>query len=376
MPLKNTDNEWELTVGFSSGFDAPWKTSACIIVVIFSLLASFVVMTALVEKKKHELLLYRMMPKDIVRRVQQNGSVIEKYDLATIGIIDIVSFTTLSDKMHPLEIFTLLKELYTTFDAIAKRWGVFNVETIGDAYIVIGGGPEKCSGRKGAEKVAMFVLECIEAVQKYRFKDGSTVQIRSGIASGLVVAGVVGTAMPKFTLFGDTVTLASTLESTSKPMMIQCTALTERLLQDSANFAFVLRERRDGKLPSVTWWIKGSSQKAKKSPQKESTDGTFANESMHRVASDHAINDLSWGHIRDQRASEEFTSAYHVDESCERELLDFHVSSRSEGSTRSDSSNISTIDLSLGLKSKREELSEIASVYSKDSAAFHNYWSR
>ena len=76
------------------------------------------------------------------------------------------------------------------------------VETIGDAYIVIAGGPEKCEGREGAERAALFALDCIDCVKNsFTFHDGSTVKIRAGIASGLVIAGVVGTNMPKFTLY-------------------------------------------------------------------------------------------------------------------------------------------------------------------------------
>eukprot|EP00547_Thalassionema_nitzschioides_P004329 CAMPEP_0194221944 /NCGR_PEP_ID=MMETSP0156-20130528/31678_1 /TAXON_ID=33649 /ORGANISM="Thalassionema nitzschioides, Strain L26-B" /LENGTH=1383 /DNA_ID=CAMNT_0038952517 /DNA_START=78 /DNA_END=4226 /DNA_ORIENTATION=+ len=387
VPLKYTDNEWELIVGYSDGFDAPWKTWTCVIAVIFSLLVASGVMTTLVEKKKHELLLYRMMPKEAVRRLHQNGAVIEKYDLATICIIDIVSFTSIADKLRPEEIFTLLKELYTKFDAIAKKHGVFNVETIGDSYVVTGGGPENCLGKKGAEKVAMFALECVEAVRHYDSHDGSSVQVRVGIASGLVIAGVVGTSMPKFTLFGDTVTLASTVETTSKPMMIQCTSLTERLLQDSDNFTFLLKERKDGKLPHATWWIKGSSKKSrKKRPPRNSKSKEDASlncspkESHHDGVNDHMVSDKSWDLIRyaggmemPYDVSTNLVSANSVDESLDGVMLESPSSSRSEASSSSEDSDLVSI---IGSKSKEEALSDLASVYSKDSAAFHNYWSR
>ena len=83
-------------------------------------------------------------------------------------------------------------------------------------------------------------------------------KIRAGIASGLVIAGVVGKNMPKFTLFGDTVTLASQVESTSASMKVQCTDLTQRLLRDSTTCRFVLEERRDRKMEKTTWWIRGT----------------------------------------------------------------------------------------------------------------------
>ena len=91
-----------------------------------------------------------------------------------------------------------------------------------DAYIVIGGGPDNCLGRTGAEKVALFALDAMEVCESIVAKNGARVCIRAGLASGPVVAGVVGKTMPKFTLLGDTVNFASRMESTSIKMKIQC----------------------------------------------------------------------------------------------------------------------------------------------------------
>ena len=126
VPIKNTDNEWALTVGYAAGYEAPWRVWACIVVVLGALLASFGVLLTLVEKKKHELLLYRMMPRDIVHRLQRGDTIVEKYDLATICIFDIVSFTSLSGNMAPKQVLLMLKELYSEFDIIARRHQVIN----------------------------------------------------------------------------------------------------------------------------------------------------------------------------------------------------------------------------------------------------------
>lgn len=133
-----------------------------------------------------------------------------------------------------------------------------------DAYIVIGGGPDNCLGRTGAEKVALFALDAMEVCESIVAKNGARVCIRAGLASGPVVAGVVGKTMPKFTLFGDTVNFASRMESTSIKMKIQCSDMTYRLLTDAEGHEFALEKRIENGVAGVhakgkgqvsTWWI-------------------------------------------------------------------------------------------------------------------------
>mmetsp|Transcript_21592 Transcript_21592/g.63360 ORF Transcript_21592/g.63360 Transcript_21592/m.63360 type:complete len:1047 (-) Transcript_21592:2344-5484(-) len=264
VPLQVTDNEWNLTVGCNC-FVAPWKAGAATGVVLGSLFVSLAVMTVLVAKKEHELLLYRMMPREVVHRLHRGETVVEKYDLATVCFFDIVSFTAISGTMDPVDVMAMLKDLFSEFDKLATKYQVCNVETIGDAYIVIGGGPEKCLGREGAEKVALFAYEAIEAVRNLRFQNGSSVSIRAGLASGMVIAGVVGSTQPKYTLFGDTVTLASKMESTSESMRVQCSDMTHRLLRDSQNYIFSSEQRIGYNVfPHPTYWITAATKRRNK----------------------------------------------------------------------------------------------------------------
>uniref|UniRef100_A0A8C5GYI1 Guanylate cyclase domain-containing protein n=1 Tax=Gouania willdenowi TaxID=441366 RepID=A0A8C5GYI1_GOUWI len=137
-----------------------------------------------------------------------------------------------------MEVVTFLNDLYSLFDDIIKMYDVYKVETIGDAYMVASGLPIS-NGTKHALEISTMALHFLSSIQLFRIRHRPTesLQIRVGIHSGPVVAGVVGTTMPRYCLFGDTVNTASRME-TLKIHISQSTA--DILIQDGS---FELEER-------------------------------------------------------------------------------------------------------------------------------------
>jgi len=247
--------EWSHRVGDIAGWGPPWYSSAVAAVFLCSLLLAFLTALTLVERQLHRNLVHKMLPSNAIAKLQRGQTVLEKYKLVTIFFSDIVGFTSMAGSMRPIQVMKMLNELYTELDMLVEKHKVYKVETIGDAYMVVGGAPDRVPAPLAAERVALFALDAVNFVKNFRTKDGDRVFIRAGLASGPVVAGVVGQAMPRYCFFGDTVNFASRMESTSKKMKVQMAEITYRLLRDSPNMNFRMTKRMDGDIAGVV--IKG-----------------------------------------------------------------------------------------------------------------------
>uniref|UniRef100_A0A8C1MT07 Guanylate cyclase n=1 Tax=Cyprinus carpio TaxID=7962 RepID=A0A8C1MT07_CYPCA len=169
-----------------------------------------------VERQKTDALLAQMLPKSVALALKTGKPVKpEHFSDVTLYFSDIVGFTTISALSEPIEVVDLLNDLYTLFDGIIAIHDVYKVETIGDAYMVASGVPNRNGNRHAAEMANMCldILHCIGTF-KMRHMPDVKVKIRIGLHSGPVVAGVVGLKMPRYCLFGDTVNTASRMEST------------------------------------------------------------------------------------------------------------------------------------------------------------------
>ncbi|XP_001509130.2 atrial natriuretic peptide receptor 1-like [Ornithorhynchus anatinus] len=213
------------------------------------------------EKQKTDRLLYSMLPKQVADDLKQGKPAqAQSYISATIFFSDIVGFTQLSSTSTPYQVVDFLNKLYTTFDEIIDNYDVYKVETIGDAYMVVSGIPKE-NGILHAGEIASMALDLVSVCKNFRIphKPNTQLRIRGGIHSGSVVAGVVGTKMPRYCLFGDTVNTASRMESTSEALKIQCSSSAYQLLEQIGNYRLVCRGNLQvkGKGEMVTYWLEG-----------------------------------------------------------------------------------------------------------------------
>ena len=154
------------------------------------------------EKQRTEDLLHRMLPVSVAKRLTQGiGVEPETFETCTIYFSDIVGFTSMCSKSTPNQVVNFLNELYSKFDEITQGFDVYKVETIGDAYMVVSGLPERTSAHAG--NIASLGLELLAAVKNFRIshRPSDTLQLRIGMHTGPVVAGVVGLAMPRYNYF-------------------------------------------------------------------------------------------------------------------------------------------------------------------------------
>ncbi|XP_033625693.1 uncharacterized protein LOC117288928 [Asterias rubens] len=169
------------------------------------------------EKRTTEKILYQMMPRSVAEQLKQKKSFIaEEFDEVTIYFSDIVEFTTLAAQSTPMQVVELLNDLYSTFDNCIDMYDVYKVETIGDAYMVVSGAPQPTDCH--AWEIACMALDLLKECQSFRIPHIATekLSLRVGLHTGPCVAGVVGTKMPRYCLFGDTVNTASRMESSGK----------------------------------------------------------------------------------------------------------------------------------------------------------------
>jgi len=254
----------------TSGGAAPlprWFESAMIALnvtvagaVMFGLLATFVrqreqALEALrIEQGRAESLLLNILPRSIADRLKTDTSTIaDQFSEALILFADIVDFTPMSDRLAPAEIVEILDHLFSHFDVLAERYGVEKIKTIGDCYMVAAGVPTPRADH--ARVMALMALDMRDAMRSADAMGHLGMELRIGINSGPVVAGVIGRKRFLYDLWGDAVNMASRMESQGTAGRIQVPRATYELLRDD----FELERRGTvpikGKGEGETWYL-------------------------------------------------------------------------------------------------------------------------
>jgi adenylate cyclase len=199
------------------------------------------------ERERSETLLLNILPKDIVSILKRESRTIaDHFDGASILFADVVDFTPMSEKMSPTELVDLLNEIFSYFDTLVEKYDVEKIKTIGDCYMVASGVPRPRPDH--ADVLAHLALDMREFVNRRTF-GGHKVNLRIGINSGPVVAGVIGRKKFIYDLWGDAVNTASRMESHGSNGTIQITRATYELIKDD----FVCE-------PRGTVYVKGKGQ--------------------------------------------------------------------------------------------------------------------
>lgn len=181
------------------------------------------------EKAKAEALLHNMLPDAIVARIKEDkGTIYDYHPSTTILFSDMVGFTELASHLDAHRVVSLIDHIFDCFDELCDQRGVEKIKTIGDSYMAAAGVPTPSDNH--AERIADLALDMLATHNRVVQDEGVSMEIRIGIHSGPVVAGVIGHRKYAYDLWGDSVNVASRMESTGIPGEIQLSVATRRLL--------------------------------------------------------------------------------------------------------------------------------------------------
>jgi class 3 adenylate cyclase len=195
----------------------------------YSARRNFLLRAALLrEQEKSEALLLNILPAEIAGRLKAGeGTIADSHEEVSVLFADVVGFTPLAEGMPPCDVVDLLNAVFSHFDALAEKHGVEKIKTVGDSYMAAAGVPRARPDH--AVALARLALEMREFVDRFEFF-GHRLQMRIGINSGPLVAGVIGQKRFAYDLWGDAVNTASRMESHGQPGVIQITRRTYELI--------------------------------------------------------------------------------------------------------------------------------------------------
>ncbi|WP_041740228.1 adenylate/guanylate cyclase domain-containing protein [Calothrix sp. PCC 6303] len=208
------------------------------------------------QQEQTERLLLNILPEVIANQLKQYpGNIAEDYADVSVLFADLVGFTQIASQVSAIQLVKLLNQIFSAFDLLCDRYNLEKIKTIGDAYMVVGGLPMRRQDH--ADAIAFMALDMQDAIAQFNQENQQNLNIRIGIHSGSVVAGVIGIKKFTYDLWGDTVNIASRMESQGIPGQIQVTEVTYNLLKDK----FELQQRGEieikGKGKMMTYLLVG-----------------------------------------------------------------------------------------------------------------------
>ncbi|MCP5522748.1 MAG: response regulator [Verrucomicrobiales bacterium] len=181
------------------------------------------------ERARSDSLLLNVLPKPTAERLKHGETlIVDSFPEVTVLFGDLVGFTAFSSVHAPGEVVAFLNESFSVFDDLAACHGLEKIKTIGDAYMAVAGLPEP--RKDHAEAAAAMAIGMLQALQELNQRHGATLQMRIGLNTGPVIAGIIGRHKFSYDLWGDTVNIASRMESQGEPGTIQLSETTARLL--------------------------------------------------------------------------------------------------------------------------------------------------
>lgn len=187
------------------------------------------------EQQRSERLLLNILPGAVAERLKNNQQTIaDGFADVTVMFVDIVNFTKVAEGLSPQQVFSMLNRIFSSFDELAEAYGMEKIKTIGDAYMVAGGLNNELDNY--AKSIAELAIAMRELLRRDFSINNMHLEVRIGIGTGPIVAGVVGKKKFIYDLWGDTVNIASRITSEGVPGMIQVDETTHRRL--AADFVF------------------------------------------------------------------------------------------------------------------------------------------
>lgn len=206
-------------------------------------------------RARSDALLRNILPGPIAERLMRAEVIADGFEQVTVLFADIVGFTRLAAGHVPLDVVKLLDQIVSGFDRLIEQHGMEKIKTMGDAYMAAAGLPTPCADH--ATRAADMALDMLQFVATVRAELAISLDVRIGLHSGPVVAGIIGTKKFSYDVWGDTVNVASRMESSSVPGRIQISEVTYGLLGDR----YLVEARGPiavkGKGPVSTWFLLG-----------------------------------------------------------------------------------------------------------------------